>query len=80
MKKLTELELKVVTALSYGDEFEDMPSACFEDLKDSAGVSNNVLKGVISSLDKKDMLMYGEYPNGLTCYHLSDSDFYNLTY
>jgi hypothetical protein len=37
---------------------------------DSFKGSKDQLKGVIGSLDKKELIWMGEYPNGLTSYHL----------
>lgn len=76
MKKVTELELKVITSLSFSDEFDEMPCADFDYLIED-GITKDVLKGVLSSLIKKEIVSLGEYPNGLTAYYLQDKDFYN---
>tara|TARA_Y100001973_G_scaffold23676_1_gene35390 strand:- start:5296 stop:5463 length:168 start_codon:yes stop_codon:yes gene_type:complete len=47
-----------------------MPSYCFEDLQINSELSKNALKGVLSSLFQKNAIYEGEYPNGLTAYHL----------
>jgi hypothetical protein len=70
LNEFTELELTVIKALSFGDDFEEMPTQCFEDIIDETGFSKNKLKGVLGSLEKKDAYIEGEYPNGMTAYHL----------
>lgn len=66
---LTELEQQVVSALKDGDDFEDMPTECIENLEGRTGMSTKVLRGVLSSLIKKDIVQSGEFPNGLTAFH-----------
>ena len=39
---------------------------------DSFKGSKNQLKGILSSLIKKELIWEGEYPNGLNSYHLSN--------
>ena len=69
-EKLTELENKVLTALEEGDEFEEMPSMCIQEIYDETKLNKKILRGVLSSLFKKDLITEGEYPNGMTAYHL----------
>lgn len=66
---LTELETIVVAALKQGDDFEEMPTECLGNLIDSTQLSPKVLRGVISSLIQKDLVMTGEFPNGMVAYH-----------
>lgn len=68
--ELTELEYIIVGALSNGDDFDGMPSECIHNLKNNTGISIKVLRGVLSSLLQKDIIMIGEYPNGMTAFHL----------
>jgi len=73
MKNLTntKLENEVLEIISWGDEFEEMPTECFENIIDSFNGSKEQLKGVLSSLFKKELILEGEFPNGLTAYHLN---------
>lgn len=68
---LTELEKEVVEIISEGHEFENMPTQCFLDIMDYFSGTKSQLKGVLSSLFKKDLIIEGEYPNGMTAYHLN---------
>lgn len=68
---LTELEREVVNIISEGHEFENMPTQCFLDIIDDFSGTKSQLKGVLSSLFKKDLIIEGEYPNGMTAYHLN---------
>jgi len=68
--KLTQLEKEVLNIISWGDEYEETPTECFEHIADAFNGTKNQLKGVIGSLEKKELIWLGEYPNGLTSYHL----------
>ena len=68
--ELTELENQVLEIISFGDDFEETPTQCFLDIMDEFKGTKNQLKGVLGSLFKKDLINEGEYPNGLTAYHL----------
>ena len=70
MKNLTQLENKVLIELQNGDNFEEMPTMCIGELYDETGLSKKVLRGVLGSLYKKELITEGEYPNGMTAYHL----------
>ena len=67
---LTQLETEVLTIISYGDDYEDTPTECFENILDSFNGTKNQLKGVIGSLEKKELIWIGEFPNGQSSYHL----------
>ena len=67
---LTQLETEVLTIISYGDDYEDTPTECFEGIFDAFNGTKNQLKGVIGSLEKKELIWIGEFPNGLASYHL----------
>ena len=69
-KKLTELENEVLEIISFGDDYEEAPTQCFLDIMDEFTGTKNQLKGILSSLFKKELIHEGEYPNGLTAYHL----------
>jgi len=72
MENLTKLESQVLRTISFGDEFDETPTECFLNIMDSFSGTKNQLKGVLSSLLKKDLIWLGEYPNGMTSYHLND--------
>ena len=72
MKNLTKLESQVLRTISFGDEFDETPAECFLTIMDDFEGTKNQLKGVLSSLLKKDLIWLGEYPNGMTSYHLND--------
>ncbi len=67
---LTELEKTVLEIISWGDDYEETPTECFEGIMGGFKGSRSQLKGVLSSLYKKELIWIGEYPNGLNSYHL----------
>ena len=67
---LTQLENEVLTIISYGDEYEETPTECFDHIADAFNGTKNQLKGVIGSLEKKELIWIGEFPNGEASYHL----------
>ncbi len=69
---ITELEKTVLEIISWGDDYEETPTECFENIMDSFKGSKNQLKGILGSLIKKELIWEGEYPNGLNSYHLSN--------
>jgi predicted transcriptional regulator len=71
MEKFTELESEVLKVISWGDDFECVPTECFENIMDSFKGTKSQLKGVLSSLFKKGAILEGKFPNGLTAYHLN---------
>ena len=70
MTNLTQLEAEVLNIISYGDDYDETPTECFETILESFNGTKNQLKGVIGSLEKKELIWIGEYPNGLASYHL----------
>lgn len=74
MNNLTELEHNVLEIISWGDEYEETPTECFANIMDSFKGTKQQLKGVLSSLIKKDLIWIGEFPNGLTSFHLNDTN------
>jgi len=67
---LTQLEKQVLTIISCGDDYEETPTLSFEEIESDFNGTKNQLKGVIGSLEKKQLIWLGEYPNGITSYHL----------
>ena len=70
---LTELETKVLLSISQGDEYDEMPTECIENLKDNLNISTKILRGVLSSLIQKDLIRLGEFPNGMTSFSLKNN-------
>ena len=70
---LTELETKVLLSISQGDEYDEMPTECIENLKDNLNISTKILRGVLSSLIQKDLIRLGEFPNGITSFSLKNN-------
>ncbi len=68
---ITELEKKVLEIISWGDDYQETPTECFDNIMDSFKGSKNELKGILSSLYKKELIWIGEFPNGLNSYHLN---------
>jgi predicted RNA-binding protein (virulence factor B family) len=69
---ITELEKTVLEIISYGDDYEETPTECFENIMDGFKGSKNQLKGILGSLIKKELIWEGEYPNGLNSYSLKN--------
>jgi hypothetical protein len=55
-----------------------MPTSCFSDIVDSTGLSIKVLRGVLSSLLQKELLLEGQYPNGMKAFHLKQGIFFDV--
>lgn len=70
---LTELETLVLESISQGDYYNDMPTECIENLTDNLNINTKILRGVLSSLIKKDLIRVGEFPNGLTSFSLKNN-------
>ncbi len=68
--KITKSEKKVLDIISWGDDYEGVPTECFENIMDSFKGTENQLKGILSSLYKKELIWIGEFPNGVNSYHL----------
>jgi hypothetical protein len=69
-QEITELEKIVLDVIAAGDDFEGVPTECIENIHMQTRISNKILRGVLSSLIQKDLIMVGEYPNGMTAFHL----------
>jgi Fe2+ or Zn2+ uptake regulation protein len=67
---LTTLELKVLEVLRNQDWFEDMPTANIKDLSLDTKIEVKSLRGVLTSLQEKGIVTTGEFPNGMTAFHL----------
>ena len=67
----TELESKVLEIISYGDDYEETPTQGFKEIMQSFNGTKSQLKGVLGSLEKKELIYIGEYPNGTSACHLN---------
>ncbi len=67
---LTQLEKEVLTIISCGDHYEETPTEGFDEIANDFNGTKNQLKGVIGSLEKKELIWIGEFPNGQSSYHL----------
>tara|TARA_R110000824_G_scaffold79451_4_gene200147 strand:- start:5399 stop:5620 length:222 start_codon:yes stop_codon:yes gene_type:complete len=68
----TELELKVLKIISFGDDYEETPAQGFKEIMNYFKGTKSQLKGVLGSLEKKELIYIGEYPNGSSSYHLNN--------
>ena len=71
---LTALEQMVINVIANGDSYDDMPSECIENISDETGVNNKILRGVLSSLEQKNVIKVGWYPNGMKAFMLIESN------
>ena len=67
----TELESKVLAIIAMGDDYEETPTEGFKEIMQSFNGTKSQLKGVLGSLEKKELIFIGEYPNGASSYHLN---------
>jgi hypothetical protein len=74
MTNFTELEQMVINVIAKGDYYDDMPSECIGNISDITGVDNKILRGVLSSLEQKDAVRVGWYPNGMKAFMLVESN------
>ena len=68
----TELENKVLAIIAYGDDYEETPTEGFKEIMNEFSGTKSQLKGVLGSLEKKELIYIGEYPNGSSAYHLNN--------
>lgn len=73
MKNFTKLESEVLKIISYGDDYEETPTESFANIMDEFNGTESQLKGVLTSLQKKSSIWLGEYPNGMTSFHLNET-------
>jgi hypothetical protein len=71
---ITELEQIVINVIANGDDYDDMPSECIGNISVKTGISNKILRGVLSSLEQKSIVRVGEYPNGMKAFMLRESN------
>ena len=64
----TELETQVLEVIESGD-FYETPAMPFDEIMLYFKGTEPQLKGVLSSLIKKEAVGLGEYPNGVTSFH-----------
>ena len=73
IKNFTKLESKVLEIISWGDDFDEAPTESFAGIMDQFNGTEPQLKGILTSLQKKSSIWLGEYPNGMTSFHLNVS-------
>ena len=71
MENLTKLEKKVLQIISWGDDYESVPTESFANIMDSFDGSKQQLKGVLTSLIKKENISLRQYPTSITSFHLN---------
>jgi hypothetical protein len=59
---ITDLEALVLATIKTGDEWDDRPTKHFDDIAAESGIPANQLRGVISSLDQKNLIIEAELP------------------
>jgi hypothetical protein len=74
MTNFTQLEQMVINVIAQGDYYDDMPSECIGNIGDATGVNNKILRGVLSSLEQKNAVRVGWYPNGMKAFMLIESN------
>jgi len=75
--ELTDLERTVIFKMANMDKFEEMATGNADGISEETEIPIKILRGVLSSLHKKDILMEGEYPDGEVAHHLKNE--YNYT-
>lgn len=62
---LTELEVKVINTIkTNGDEYDGMQYLCAEDISGNIGETTNVVRGVLASLVKKELVVIDKVVSG----------------
>ena len=75
--KLTNLERTVIFHLAYCDEYNEMACANLIELTNETKIDSKILRGVLASLSKKEIIEISEYPNREVAYLLYNE--YNHT-
>ena len=70
--QLTELETIVLNSLKDQDEYDEMPTSSVGNLIESTGICSKSIRGVLSSLVKKDLVSTTTYPNGKIAFQYLD--------
>lgn len=66
IENLTELEKKVLTDLSFSDEYDGLPTDSILNIKAGTGIDTKILRGVLTSLRQKGLVSITQLPNGVT--------------
>ena len=63
MKNITELEqLVIYTITAYGEDWDDIPHMTVLEISEETEIPMKQLRGVISSLEQKDIIQESELP------------------
>ena len=63
MKNFTELEqLVIYTITAYGEDWDDIPHMTVLEISEETEIPMKQLRGVISSLEQKDIIQESELP------------------
>ena len=63
MKNITELEqLVIYTIAAYGEDYDQIPHMTVFDISEETEIPMKQLRGVISSLEQKDIIQESELP------------------
>lgn len=61
-KSTTALESQVIAAIKTGDDWDGSPAMHFDDIVECTKIPAKKLRGVVSSLDQKGIIMEQELP------------------
>ena len=62
MKNITKLELHVINAIKTGDDWYKIPHMTVSEISEETEIPMKQLRGVISSLEQKDIIQESELP------------------
>ena len=62
MKNITELEQKVINVINTGDDWYEIPHMTILEISEETEIPMKQLRGVISSLEQKDIIQESELP------------------
>ncbi len=60
---ITELEQQVITSIATGDEWDGFPHLTVSEISEETSIPMKQLRGVISSLEQKDIIQESELPD-----------------
>ncbi len=62
MKNITKLERQVISAIKTGDDWYEIPHMTASEISEETEIPMKQLRGVISSLEQKDIIQESELP------------------
>jgi hypothetical protein len=63
MKTITALERQVINSISTGDDWDGFPHMTASEISEETNIPMKQLRGVISSLEQKDIIQESELPD-----------------